>query len=166
MFWSNSGMVARMARASSPGLPIAAGKGSLTTCQTRIRDFDDRNRSAGDALLSAYAELYVRVEGSLFAQVATGWSAPSLKRKCLLQYRMPARMFNGVRVSLERKLSSLRPNGTPQGGPAAATRAGQGSDRGGVYRNGVGAAAPEALQAEQPEGQAREAGLSDKEGGP
>ena len=154
-----------MTRASSPGLPIAAGKGSLATCQTRIRDFDDRNRSAGDALLSAYAELYGRLERRLFAQVAAGWSAPSLKRKYLLQYRMPAGMFNGVRVSLEGKLSSLRANGTPLGGPATAPCAGPGSDRRGVYRNGAVVAAPEAPQAEEPEVQAGEAGLQEQEGG-
>ena len=48
------------------------------------------------------------VHQRLFAQVAAGRSAPSLKRQYLLQYRIPARMFNAIRVSLEGKISSVK----------------------------------------------------------
>ena len=65
-------------------------------------------RSAGDAALSAYAELYGRVERKLFAEVAAGKSAASLKSGYLKWYGIPARMFNGVRVSLEGKIASVR----------------------------------------------------------
>ena len=78
------------------------------TWQTRISDFDDRERSAGDALLSAYADLYGRIQRRLFAEVAAGRSALSLKHEYLSRYRIPARMFNGVRVSLEGKISSVK----------------------------------------------------------
>ena len=49
----------------SPSPPVA-------TYQTRIRDYEGMERSAGDAALSAYAELYGRVERKLFAEVAAG----------------------------------------------------------------------------------------------
>ena len=78
------------------------------TWQTRISGFDDRERSAGDALLSAYADLYGRIQRRLFAEVAAGRSALSLKQKCLQRYGIPARMFNSIRVSLEGKTSSVK----------------------------------------------------------
>ena len=78
------------------------------TWQTRISDFDDRERSAGDALLSAYADLYGRIQRRLFAEVAAGRSALSLKQEYVQRYQIPARMFNGVRVSLEGKISSVK----------------------------------------------------------
>ena len=65
-------------------------------------------RTTGDGLLSAYAELYCRIQRKLFADVAAGRSAVSLKQEYLRRYRIPARMFNGVRVSLEGKISSMR----------------------------------------------------------
>ena len=61
-----------------------------------------------DDALVAYAELYGRVERRLFAEVAAGRSAGSLKSAYLPRYGMPARMFNGVRVSLEGKIASVR----------------------------------------------------------
>ena len=66
------------------------------------------DRGAGDAALAFYAELYGRVERRLFAGVAAGRSAASLKSEYLQRYGMPARMFNAVRVSLEGKVSSVR----------------------------------------------------------
>ena len=65
-------------------------------------------RAAGDSALSAYAGLYVRVQRKLFAEVAAGWSLASLKNEYLGRYGIPARMFNGVRVSLEGKVASAR----------------------------------------------------------
>ncbi len=66
------------------------------------------DRSEGDAALSAYAALYGRVERKLFAAVAADRSASSLKSEYLKRYGIPARMFNGVRVSLEGKIASVK----------------------------------------------------------
>ena len=87
--------------ASSPGSP-------MVTYQTRICDYGGMERSAGDGALSAYSELYGGVERKLFAEVAAGRSAASLKSEYLKRYGIPARMFNGVRVSLEGKIASVR----------------------------------------------------------
>ena len=78
------------------------------TYHTRIRDYGGLERAAGDAALSAYAELYGRVQRKLFADVSAGRSVTSLKSAYLEQHRIPARMFNGVRVSLEGKVSSVK----------------------------------------------------------
>ena len=78
------------------------------TYQTRVREYSGVDREAGDAALSAYAALYGRVERKLFAEVAAGRSASSLKSEYLQRYGIPARMFNGVRVSLEGKAASVR----------------------------------------------------------
>ena len=58
--------------------------------------------------MDAYAELYGRVERNLFAEVAAGRSATSLKSVYLQRYGIPARMFNAVRVLLEGKVASVR----------------------------------------------------------
>ena len=79
-----------------------------STFQSRISEYVDMGRGAGDAALAAYAELYGRVQRGLFAEVAAGRSATSLKREYLRGYGIPARMFNGVRVSLEGKIASVR----------------------------------------------------------
>ena len=63
------------------------------TYQTRISDFEGLERRNGDALLSAYAHLYGRIQRKLFAQVSAGRSAPSLKQEYLQRYGIPARMF-------------------------------------------------------------------------
>ena len=70
------------------------------TYQTRI--------SCDDAALSSYAALYGRVQRRLFAEVSSGRSAASMKRGCVREYGIPARMFNAVRVSLEGKVSGAR----------------------------------------------------------
>ena len=80
----------------------------MATYQTRIRDYVGMERVDGDAALLAYAELYGRVERKLFAEVAVGMSATSLKSGYLKGYGIPARMFNGVRLSLEGKIASVR----------------------------------------------------------
>ena len=80
----------------------------VSTYQTRIADYADMNRVVGDAALDAYAELYGRVERNLFAEVAAGRSATSLKSVYLQRYGIPARMFNAVRVLLEGKVASVR----------------------------------------------------------
>ena len=80
----------------------------IATYQARVREYVGPERSDGDAALSAYAGLYGRVERKLFAAVSAGRPARSLKREYLRRYRIPARMFNGVRVSLEGKIASVR----------------------------------------------------------
>ena len=101
-------MAARKTRGFSPARPVTAGLSRPATWQTRISNFAGLDRPAGDALLSSYAELYCKIERKLFAQISAGRTAPSLKGEYLRRYRIPARMFNSVRVSLEGKLSSVR----------------------------------------------------------
>ena len=48
------------------------------------------------------------MQRKLFAEVAAGRSATSLKGAYLKRYQIPARMFNGVRVSLEGKVASVK----------------------------------------------------------
>ena len=81
---------------------------TVSTYQTRIAVYEGRNRAEGDAALSAYAELYGRVQRKLFADVVAGRSAASLKSDYIKKHGIPARMFNGVRVSLEGKVASVR----------------------------------------------------------
>ena len=78
------------------------------TYQTRTADYAGLDRSAGDAVLAAYGELYGRVQRKLFAEVGAGRSTTSLKSAYLERYGIPARMFNAVRVSLDGKISSVR----------------------------------------------------------
>ena len=77
------------------------------TYQTRISDYGGVDRSVGDAALAACAALYGQVQRRLFADVAAGRSAGSLKGAYLKRYGIPARMFNGVRVSLAGKVASV-----------------------------------------------------------
>ena len=91
--------------AAERGVP---GKPPTATYQTRVRNYSGVERAAGDAALSAYAGLYGRVQRKLFAQVAAGRSVASLKNDYLGRYGIPARMFKGVRVSLEGKVASVR----------------------------------------------------------
>ena len=78
------------------------------TYQTRISDYGSVNRSVGDASLDAYGELYGRVQRKLFAEAAAGSSVASLKSAYLKRHGIPARMFNGVRVSLDGKIASVQ----------------------------------------------------------
>ena len=83
-------------------------KPPTATYQTRIRDYSGIERAVGDAALSAYAQLYGRVQRKLFSEVMAGRSAASLKNEYLGRYGIPARMFNGVRISLEGKVASVK----------------------------------------------------------
>ena len=78
------------------------------TYQTRVSDYVGLDREAGDAALATYAELYGRLERELFAEVAAGRPASPLKSEYLERHEIPARMFNGVRVSLEGKVASVK----------------------------------------------------------
>ena len=80
----------------------------MGTYQTRVSVYAGRDRAGGDAALAAYGELYGLVERKLFAAAAAGRSVTSLKTEHLREYGIPARMFNGVRVSLEGKIASVR----------------------------------------------------------
>ena len=80
----------------------------IATYQTRVCEYVGLDRAEGDAALAAYADLYGQVERKLFAAVAAGKTATSLKSEYLKCYGIPARMFNGVRVSLEGKIASVR----------------------------------------------------------
>ena len=70
------------------------------TYQTRV--------GGNDGALTAYAELYGRLERRLFAQVCAGRPSAALKREYLRKYGIPARLFNAVRVSLEGRLAAAR----------------------------------------------------------
>ena len=80
----------------------------MSRYQTRIAVYEGRDRADGDAGLWAYATLYGRVQRKLFADVAAGRSAVLLKREYIREHGIPAWMFNGVRVSLEGKVASVR----------------------------------------------------------
>ena len=80
----------------------------VSTYQIRIADYGDVEPIEGEAALAAYAELYGRVQRKLFADFSAGELPASLKRVYLQRYGIPARMFNGLRVSLEGKVSSVR----------------------------------------------------------
>ena len=101
-------MAHRKGNCRSPVSLGSAVKPLTATYQTRICDYGDVGRVVGDAALSAYAELYGRVQRKLFAEVAAGRSAASLKSAYLKKHGIPARMFNGVRVSVEGKVASVK----------------------------------------------------------
>ena len=101
--------MARRSRGHQASAGLNPAQGSLVgTYQTRIYDYAGVDRAAGDAALSASAELYGRVQRKLFADVVAGGSAASLKSDYIKKHGIPARMFNGVRVSLEGKVASVR----------------------------------------------------------
>ncbi len=94
-------------RSASTGLNPSHGP-LVSTYQTRIADYGDVEPTSGEAALAAYAELYGRVQRKLFADFSSGELPASLKKVYLQRYGIPARMFNGLRVSLEGKVSSVR----------------------------------------------------------
>ena len=106
-FWYDVTM-ARRSRNGSASCGLNPSHGPLvSTYQTRISDYGDIERAVGDSALAACAELYGRVQRKLFAAFASGISPASLKSIYLQRYGIPARMFNGMRVSLEGKVSSV-----------------------------------------------------------
>ena len=78
------------------------------TYQDRIRSFSDVGPVKGDSALSAYAELYGHIERILFARFSADVSLTSLKNSFLIKYRIPARVFNSLKVSLEGRISAVR----------------------------------------------------------
>ena len=102
-------IMVRRNRGRSASTSLNPSHGPLvSTYQTRISDYGDIDRAVGDSALAACAELYGRVQRKLFAAFAAGISPASLKSLYLQRYGIPARMFNGVRVSLEGKVASVR----------------------------------------------------------
>ena len=69
----------------------------MSTYQTRIAVYEGKDRADGDAGLSAYGELYGRVQRKLFADVVAGGSAVLLKREYIREHGIPARMFVNFR---------------------------------------------------------------------
>ena len=78
------------------------------TYQTRVSAYASVERAAGDAALSAYADLYGKVQRKLFAEAAAGRPPSSMKSSYLKEHRIPARMFNAVRASLNGKIAAVR----------------------------------------------------------
>ena len=99
----------RRSRSHQASIGLNAAQGPLVaTYQTRISDYGDMVRADGDAGLSAYGELYGKVQRKLFAEVAAGQSGVLLKSEYINEHGIPARMFNAVRVSLEGKVAAVR----------------------------------------------------------
>ena len=101
MFGYNGSMASSRKRGRGVGPP-------KFTYETRIRSFRGVSPESGVAALSAYAALYGRLERKLFADVSRGRVAVSLKRGYLSAHRIPARMFNSLRVSVEGKIAAAR----------------------------------------------------------
>ena len=107
-FWHDVTMV-RRSKVPPASADLNPSQGPLvSTYQTRIADFGDMDRAVGYSALAAYAQLYGRVERKLFADFSAGEAPASLKKEYLERYGIPARMFNGLRVSLEGKVSAVQ----------------------------------------------------------
>ncbi len=61
-----------------------------------------------DSLLGAYAELYGKVERTLFAAMARGIVPESLKAEYLVRFGLTARQFNAVCRNLKGKVASIK----------------------------------------------------------
>ena len=72
----------------------------VSTFQTRVHDRGDAELGNGGGTLSAYSELYGKVERKLFADVAIGQSVTSMEGVYLERDVMLSRMLNAVRMSL------------------------------------------------------------------
>jgi IS605 OrfB family transposase len=59
-------------------------------------------------ILDECAELLSLVERKLFAEIAKGKKSSSLKNEFLKKYQITARQFNGCRISIEGKVSSIK----------------------------------------------------------
>ena len=80
----------------------------MATYQSRISGYSGIDCRVGDAVLDAYAKLYGRVERKLFADVAAGKPAKSLRVGYLRRYQIPVRMFNAIWRSLDGKVASVQ----------------------------------------------------------
>ena len=66
------------------------------------------SREDGDLILSELGALFGRLERRLFAEQCAGRSLPMLKRSWIAEHRIPARLFNSLRVSVEGKVRAVR----------------------------------------------------------
>ena len=109
MFWYPVAMALGKRKSQSSTRSGSAGKQLTATYHTRVSEYAGTDREAGEAALSAYAEIYGQCgTEDYFPRWRRGRSSASLKSAYLKQYRIPARMFNGVRVSLEGKVASVK----------------------------------------------------------
>ena len=108
VFWYHEFMSRNRKRRRQSGQWSDGSSPQTRTYQTRITGYEGRDRADGDAGLSAYGELYGKVQRQLFAAVAAGRSAASLKSDYIKEHGIPARLFNAVRVSLDGKVSAVR----------------------------------------------------------
>ena len=108
VFWYHEFMSRNRKRRRQSGQWSDGSSPQTRTYQTRITGYEGRDRADGDAGLSAYGELYGKVQRQLFAAVAAGRSAASLKSDYIREHGIPARLFNAVRVSLDGKVSAVR----------------------------------------------------------
>ena len=75
----------------------------MRTWQARLRLDEDAS-----GRLAAYADLYGKVERSLFAALAGGRAKNELKREYIQRFGITARHFNAIRIGLEGKVRSLQ----------------------------------------------------------
>lgn len=80
-----------------------APESSIFTFQTRLTLLPEQG-----LVMDAYAELYGRIERSLFAQVCAGHKADDLKSAVCAQWSITARQFNAISIGLKGKLGSIK----------------------------------------------------------
>ena len=89
-------------------MATASENKGMFTYQDRVRSYRDVSREDGDLILSELAALFGRLERRLFAEQCAGRSLPMLKRPWTAEHRIPARLFNSLRVSVEGKVKAVR----------------------------------------------------------
>ena len=75
--------------------------------QTRVAAYEGIDRCWRCRAVGVCGAVW-KVQRKLFAVVAAGGSAVSKKSEYIDKHGIPARMFNAVRVSLDRKVSAVR----------------------------------------------------------
>lgn len=73
-----------------------------------IRTYESRISNFIDEPLSKYASLMTTVKHKLFTDLSKGKESSILKSSYLIQYGITARQFNGIRVSVEGKIRSIK----------------------------------------------------------
>ena len=89
-------------------LGSAQGGSWKFTYEDRIHSFGGVGLDEGLSALSAYAALFGTLERRLFSRFCAGVPVRSLKKDYVSRYRIPARMFNSLRVSVEGKVSAAQ----------------------------------------------------------
>jgi IS605 OrfB family transposase len=75
----------------------------IFTYQTRIDTTSEQDEG-----LSAYAELYGRVERSLFAAIQAGGDFSKLKPEFMRRFGITARQYNAIAINLKGKITSVK----------------------------------------------------------